>query len=103
MPDSDSAAHRQGPPSNPGNTPEVSERQSAFPPQREIRSRVIWGDGNQWRVREAEYPVEDRRSGRSLIFETDEIIRRVRDYPFDWFELPDDELYRLSLGKTGQL
>jgi hypothetical protein len=56
----------------------------------------------QWGVREAEFPIEDRRTGRSLIFETDEIIRRVRDYPVAWFDLTDDELYRLSLGKSGE-
>jgi hypothetical protein len=61
----------------------------------------VLGDGAQWRVREAEFPLEDRRSGCSLIFETDEIIRRVRDYPTHWFDLPDAELYGLSLGKAG--
>lgn len=102
MSDPDSA-DRQRPPSNPRDASEVSEREAAFPANRETRSRVVWGDGAQWRVREAEYPVEDRRSGRSLIFETDEIIRRVRAYPPSWFDLTDDELFRLSLGKAGQM
>jgi hypothetical protein len=103
MSDPDSAAHRPGPPSNPSDASEVSDRAEARPSHCETRSRTVWGDGAQWLVREAEYPVEDRRSGRSLIFETDEIIRRVRHYPVDWFALADDELYRLSLGKAGQM
>ena len=102
MSDSDSS-HWHRPPSNPSDAAEVSERESAFAARRETRSRAVWGDGAQWRVREAEYPIEDRRCGCSLIFETDEIIRRVRDYPLHWFDLPDEELYRLSLGKAGEM
>lgn len=50
-------------------------------------------------VRETEPPALDRRAGRSLIFESDEIVRRVREYPADWFDLAEEALYRLSLGK----
>ena len=32
----------------------------------------------------------------SLIFASDAAVRRVRDYPPDWFDLPDNELLALS-------
>ena len=38
----------------------------------------------------------DRRSGRSLIFSSELAVRRVRDYPGDWFSLSDSELAALS-------
>jgi hypothetical protein len=59
---------------------------------------VLWIDGVRWIVREAEPPTYDRRAGRSLIFESEEIVRRVRAYPADWFDLPEAQLFRLSLG-----
>ncbi len=63
------------------------------------RTRVRWVDGVRWIVREAEPPAFDRRAGPSLIFESDEIVRRMRDYPADWFVLSGEQLYRISLGK----
>jgi hypothetical protein len=38
----------------------------------------------------------DNRS--SLIFESDAAVRRVRNYPPNWHELPDDELAALRHG-----
>jgi hypothetical protein len=38
----------------------------------------------------------DRRSTTSLVFESDNFIRRVRDFPADWRKLSDDELLALS-------
>ena len=32
----------------------------------------------------------------SLIFASDSAVRRVRHYPANWFDLPDDELLVLS-------
>jgi len=40
-------------------------------------------------------PVFDRRGGSHLIFECLEIVRRVRDYPENWMELGDADLYAL--------
>lgn len=37
----------------------------------------------------------DRRSGRSLVFESDGAVRRVRNYPEEWHTLSDEELARL--------
>ena len=55
---------------------------------------VIDADGTFWQVCEVEYAL-DRRRGRSLVFESDASVRRVRHYPDTWFDLPDAELVRL--------
>jgi hypothetical protein len=56
------------------------------------------GDGREWTVRELPPPVYDRRRGPSLVFSADDVWRRVRNYPDDWTELSDAELYEISLG-----
>jgi hypothetical protein len=38
----------------------------------------------------------DRRRGRSLVFESESSIRRVRNYPSDWYLLDDAALLELS-------
>lgn len=54
-------------------------------------------DGVVWTVREREAgQIGSAPGGRSLVFESDMVIRRVRRYPADWRELPDAELERLS-------
>jgi hypothetical protein len=58
-----------------------------------IRS-VVDAAGTFWQVCEVEYAL-DRRTGRSLVFESDGSVRRVRQYPERWHDLPDDELVRL--------
>ena len=40
----------------------------------------------------------DRRSTPSLIFENEQIMRRVRNYPPEWRTLTDIDLFALSLG-----
>ncbi len=60
--------------------------------------RVLHFDSKAWTVREERNRFGDRDPGRSLIFESPSLIRRVRTYPADWFELTDDALFRLSLG-----
>ena len=66
----------------------------------EPRVRAIRGDGIHWRVAEREFPLPDRRTGRFLIFESEEVVRRVRNYPLDWYSWDDGDLYALSLGQT---
>ena len=66
---------------------------AAAQPQRQLSS----ADGNHWRVYERAYPAIDRRTGTCLIFESDKVIRRVRDFPPNWRSLSDDELYAISL------
>ena len=50
--------------------------------------------GTFWTVCEVAYAL-DRRSGRSLVFESDGAVRRVRSYPEQWHTLSDEELARL--------
>lgn len=52
--------------------------------------------GIVWRVYERPFPALDRRSGQSLVFESDGMIRRVRQYPPEWRGLTPDELEALS-------
>jgi hypothetical protein len=58
-----------------------------------IRS-VVDAAGTFWQVCEVEFAL-DRRTGRSLVFESDVSVRRVRNYPEKWYDLPDEELVRL--------
>lgn len=67
------------------------------PDQSELHRRRIFADGEAWIVREVAAPVFDRRGGTHLIFEGAEVMRRVRNFPTDWFTLADDALYALSL------
>jgi len=53
-------------------------------------------DGASWRVYEQPFAEYDRRTGMSLIFASDGAMRRVRNYPAEWTEMPDAELLRLS-------
>jgi hypothetical protein len=52
-------------------------------------------EGRFWEVHEERAGSFDRR-GPSLIFETDNIIRRVRNYPSDWFQWDEAHLEELS-------
>jgi hypothetical protein len=58
---------------------------------------IVDPDHRPWKVFEAGAPAYDRRSGKCLIFENSDVVRRVRTYPATWYELPDAELYALSL------
>ena len=64
--------------------------------QRIGRSIVV--QGVPWLVYELPPMVFDRRNSPSLVFETDGTVRRVRNYPQNWRDLSDDELYALSWG-----
>jgi hypothetical protein len=61
-------------------------------------SRVILDPATsiQWVITEIRDAPYDRRGGRSLVFSTDGVMRRVRDFPENWRELSDAELVRLS-------
>ena len=52
--------------------------------------------GQTWLVSERPYSEYDRRTGSSLIFSSELAVRRVRDYPSDWFALSDSDLASLS-------
>ena len=62
------------------------------------RARRFVVDGVAWSVRAALNPY-DRRSRPDLIFESEAIVRRVRNYPSHWESLPDEELFALSGGR----
>lgn len=64
--------------------------------QDEGKVRRISADGFRWIVREVPAPAFDRRGGVHLVFDGESIMRRLRHFPVDWHELPDDELYELS-------
>jgi len=53
-------------------------------------------DGESWVVYELSSSYDRR--GASLVFECETVVRRVRDYPRHWLELPDAELARLMEG-----
>ena len=61
------------------------------------RFRRLSADGYRWVVTEVAAPSFDRRGGTHLMFDGETVMRRVRVFPTTWFELPDDELYALSL------
>ena len=58
--------------------------------------RRISADGLRWVVQEVQAPAFDRRGGTHLLFDGETIMRRVREFPANWHELTDDELYDLS-------
>jgi hypothetical protein len=62
------------------------------------RRLLIDPAGRAWDVFEAPLPY-DRRGGKSLVFAANDIMRRVRTYPANWFELPDPALLELSNNK----
>ena len=59
-------------------------------------ARRIRIDGVEWLVYELAERELDRRSAPSLVFETEDTVRRVRDYPADWRSLSDGELAEVS-------
>ena len=61
------------------------------------RFRRLAADGYRWVVIEVAAPAFDRRGGTHLMFDGETVMRRVRVFPANWFEMPDDALYALSL------
>jgi len=69
----------------------------AAPRAAEVRTRsYVDENGDIWRVCELPFSEYDRRNGFSLIFSSDLAVRRVRDYPADWFDLDERALAKLS-------
>lgn len=81
-------------------TDRAGRRQAAQSEPAAVDARVfrvfIDADGLRWRVHEQPFAEYDRRRGRSLIFSSEAAVRRVRDYPENWFSLSDEELAALS-------
>jgi hypothetical protein len=58
--------------------------------------RSVHVDGVQWTVHEIAAPAFDSRGEPHLLFECDQIMRRLRDYPRDWHALSDGDLFALA-------
>jgi hypothetical protein len=63
----------------------------------DLTRTIVDHQGRVWFVREMRTPPYDRRGSDSLVFLTDEVMRRVREYPPDWQSLSDEALYELSM------
>jgi hypothetical protein len=73
------------------------ERSEVLSTDEHIRTRTFSDDlGMRWLVSERPFSEYDRRSGYSLIFSSELAVRRVRNYPSDWFTLSDADLAALS-------
>lgn len=59
-------------------------------------ARQLIADDAIWLVYELTPLPFDRRNTPSLIFESDQSVRRVRNFPANWRELADPELWALS-------
>lgn len=59
------------------------------------RSREIVVGATVWRVYE-HVPQYDRRAAATLVFVSEGAMRRVRDFPPQWWDLSDDELLGVS-------
>jgi hypothetical protein len=57
--------------------------------------RVINTEDAEWRVYE-QVATYDRRRRPDLVFESEGVIRRVRNYPPNWVDLTDEELLDVS-------
>lgn len=58
--------------------------------------RYVVAEGQRWVVREVPAPQFDRRGGTHLVFWADAIMRRLRIFPENWYELSDEQLYALT-------
>jgi len=73
------------------------ERTEVQPSDEQVRIRRLTDDlGQTWLVSERPFSEYDRRSGSSLIFSSELAVRRVRNFPSDWFALSDADLFALS-------
>ena len=65
--------------------------------RRKIAQRDIDAGGISWRVFEVEAAEWSwAHKARCLLFVSPEVIRRVWEYPVDWWQLSTDELYAVS-------
>ena len=60
------------------------------------KGRTMQVEHTPWLVYELPPGNYDRRETPSLVFESEGIVRRVRDYPADWRTLSDENLLALS-------
>lgn len=93
-------------PMDPSDSPQVFSEASGPAPVccrssvRDAAARVrivATDDGRQWVVRELPSSPSEWCTYGSLLFISDRAIRRVRDYPADWFDRPDADLIAVSM------
>ena len=73
-----------------------SHQPEAEPARAPVKVRTLVAEGLRWIVREVPAPPFDRRGGTHLLFDGELVMRRLRSFPADWYDLSDDELYALS-------
>lgn len=80
-----------------GTVPDNQKAENEILPQAATRKvRHLVADGLRWEVREVPAPQFDRRGGAHLVFDGEQVMRRVRFFPPDWESLSDEALYALS-------
>ena len=67
-----------------------------LPKRAERRTRVVRLDGRDWLVAERVDEGPNGEQEPSLVFTTEGDTRRVRDFPWLWFGLTDEELAALG-------
>lgn len=79
----------------------MTGRRRASRPPRAVasRERRVEHEGVHWRVWEAPAGTLAGGDGTHLFFESEVAVRRVRSFPIDWFDLPDDALMVISLAR----
>ena len=68
----------------------------AFEDAPETGKRTFYYDHVMWIVGERPARASDIQRIPHLVFESDGCIRRVRNFPANWRDLPPSELYELS-------
>ena len=76
--------------------PAAHNPRSPLPDARRVRT-IQDRNGLAWTVSEKTLPGDGNIS--SLLFVSDYAVRRVRNYPSNWFDLPSAELFAVSLGR----
>jgi hypothetical protein len=76
----------------------MSETPRSFGILREAQrtGRRIVIEGVPWLVYELPAQAFDRRNSPSLVFESERVVRRVRNFPADWRTIRDADLWMLS-------
>jgi uncharacterized UPF0160 family protein len=72
----------------------------ALPPEGALTQLIPRPDARLLRAGPVEWAVYEHCHsyvGRSLIFESDRVVRRVRNYPANWRDLTDEQLREVSL------
>ena len=77
-----------------GSSDNRSPPRTVSEPSRHVRSVQV--DGVQWTVHEILAPAFDSRGEPHLLFESDQILRRLREYPRNWHLLSDVDLFALT-------